>query len=583
MSSSFEENGSETRFKLLYVEDEDSIRENLERLLLRMADEVVSARNGVEGLELFDTESVNIVITDIRMPKMNGLEMIRHIRLVDSEIPIIVTTAHNETELLMEAIDLGVTQFVLKPIDMKKLGSAIEKCKNLAQVSALRSKLQERNIKLQEAYEELAKAKEAQAQLFHYQQRYHTLQQENALKKQLKIIRDDLSHLIIDDIAFDLFYKPLDILSGDTYGTINLGGGEYMIYILDAMGKGLSASVTAILSTSYINNQIENAMQQGDFSFQEMIRSFVAYIRKQLLQDEMLCALFVLYDSVNQTLSIANFAMPPVLLHDFDGHIEQLTSNNLPIMPFYKSSNIQTIDFSKCRKVLFYSDGINESLTTSGGCYQSELIDDFQSSITHLQFIEKLTQKISSFDDDTTAISMSRLNSFESIRKFTIETSYDNVDHAEKEIMRLLENGGYGQKSIHEFLIVLVEMIVNAIEHGNLGISGERKQQMLSDGTYDEFLHNELLREENFKKNITIELLQYKNCEENALFAISVRDEGDGFAVKETLTDLGLQNKLKFHGRGIKMAKTFSDGLYYTPQGNESMVIKFISKATGAH
>ncbi len=113
--------------KLLYVEDEAIIREQLERLLKRVVKEVVTASNGEEGLLAFKEHHPEIIVTDIKMPQMTGLEMAREIRKLDKSIPIVITTAHSESEFLLEAIEISVSDFLLKPVDTDNLISVIER------------------------------------------------------------------------------------------------------------------------------------------------------------------------------------------------------------------------------------------------------------------------------------------------------------------------------------------------------------------------------------------------------------------------------------------------------------------------
>ncbi len=108
---------------ILYAEDEAALREITLNILKGFTKKQFVAENGEEGLRLFkENESeIDLIITDVNMPIMNGLEMIREIKKINSNIPIIVATAFSNTEYLLEAIDIGVDKYVLKPIDMKKL------------------------------------------------------------------------------------------------------------------------------------------------------------------------------------------------------------------------------------------------------------------------------------------------------------------------------------------------------------------------------------------------------------------------------------------------------------------------------
>ncbi|WP_419764119.1 MAG: EAL domain-containing protein [Arcobacter sp.] len=108
---------------ILYAEDEKSLRDITLNILKGFTNKQYVAENGLEGLELFKEheEEIDLIITDVNMPQMNGLDMIKEIKKINSNIPIIVATAFSNTEYLLEAIDIGVDKYILKPIDMKKL------------------------------------------------------------------------------------------------------------------------------------------------------------------------------------------------------------------------------------------------------------------------------------------------------------------------------------------------------------------------------------------------------------------------------------------------------------------------------
>jgi len=103
---------------ILYVEDEENVRVMLSRFLKRFCTELYVAENGEMGLELYKEHKPNIVISDIKMPKMNGLEMIKNIKELNHEQLILLLTAHSDGEYLFEAINLNVDGYVLKPIDL---------------------------------------------------------------------------------------------------------------------------------------------------------------------------------------------------------------------------------------------------------------------------------------------------------------------------------------------------------------------------------------------------------------------------------------------------------------------------------
>lgn len=132
---------SPSKISILYVEDDISTRNLVEHaLLLRPEYQITTASDGKEGFDIFCKQPAEIVLSDIMMPKMNGLEMARAIREIAPECQIIVMSAFSDTTYLVDCIDIGVNQFVLKPVEFKRLFTAIDRC---GEVIRLKSKLKQ--------------------------------------------------------------------------------------------------------------------------------------------------------------------------------------------------------------------------------------------------------------------------------------------------------------------------------------------------------------------------------------------------------------------------------------------------------
>jgi YesN/AraC family two-component response regulator len=111
---------------ILYVEDEDSVQNQTKMILSDFVKEVKTANDGEEGLKIALEEEVDLIVTDIMMPHMNGIDMLKTLKFEhQKEIPAIITTAFTETEYLMEAIKLKVDGFITKPINIKDLINSI--------------------------------------------------------------------------------------------------------------------------------------------------------------------------------------------------------------------------------------------------------------------------------------------------------------------------------------------------------------------------------------------------------------------------------------------------------------------------
>ncbi len=115
----------------LYVEDDEMIRDIFALMLKRYFKEVIIATNGKEGLELFKTRKPDIIISDIRMPIMDGIEMAREIKKIDPSAYIIFVTAFSDSEYLQSALELGAEGYITKPVEKEKL---LQKLNFLAEV-----------------------------------------------------------------------------------------------------------------------------------------------------------------------------------------------------------------------------------------------------------------------------------------------------------------------------------------------------------------------------------------------------------------------------------------------------------------
>ena len=106
---------------LMIVEDEDALRVSLEKALAGFFGKVVVAKNGDEGLKKFKKFTPDLVITDILMPIVDGLDMAKAIKEISPNTPIIVLSAYSEKERLLRAIDIGIDKYLIKPVDVDEL------------------------------------------------------------------------------------------------------------------------------------------------------------------------------------------------------------------------------------------------------------------------------------------------------------------------------------------------------------------------------------------------------------------------------------------------------------------------------
>jgi len=123
------------RFKVLIAEDEIRMRQVITMQLSDLPLQFVETGDGREAIDLFDNDTFSLAITDIKLPKVNGMELLQHIKERDSELPVIVITAFGSIENAVEAIRLGAFDYVTKPFKEERLRACVEKALHISRLT----------------------------------------------------------------------------------------------------------------------------------------------------------------------------------------------------------------------------------------------------------------------------------------------------------------------------------------------------------------------------------------------------------------------------------------------------------------
>jgi len=370
--------------KILCVEDEESVRLMYKEMFSLIFQEVYLAEDGIAGYEQFEKEQIDIVLTDQSMPRMSGLEMSKKIREADATIPIIMITALENLEMLREAIDVRVTSFIKKPFSAKAIFATLE--------FVAKSVVAERLL-LQEQSRQIA---------------YSDYQEKLTYEKETTIIKNDfLAEGVVSDFTSEFLFKPRDTLSGDSYSLRKLSTTHSLAFIVDGMGKGISASVTAMMCCAYVNHLVDTDQTQ---SLTHIIERLLSFIGSNLLENEVVSATFLLFDNETKSMEYAMFSMPAMLYMNKESEdVLRLKSNNPPLASYTKTINTSKIETNNIKKLLFFSDGLNEnSLKDNVGIYGSKLMDDFKEAKNLEELEKKRLESIAMQEDDVTYIFLSK-------------------------------------------------------------------------------------------------------------------------------------------------------------------------------
>jgi len=137
--------------RVLYVEDEVELQTEVSNYISPFVTQIISKSNGQEGLDFFkdNQQDIDMIITDILMPQKNGIDMVTEIREINYEIPIIYTTAFNDSEFLLQTVGQSIDAYILKPIDVQALLDGIKKACVKVENERLKAELVEINKNLE--------------------------------------------------------------------------------------------------------------------------------------------------------------------------------------------------------------------------------------------------------------------------------------------------------------------------------------------------------------------------------------------------------------------------------------------------
>ncbi|MBH9325731.1 SpoIIE family protein phosphatase [Pseudomonas aeruginosa] len=335
---------------LLIIDDDEVVRESLAAYLEDSNFKVLQALNGLQGLQIFESEQPDLVICDLRMPQIDGLELIRRIRQTASETPIIVLSGAGVMSDAVEALRLGAADYLIKPLeDLAVLEHSVRRALDRAY---LRVENQRYRDKLEAANREL------QASL-------NLLQEAQNAGRQVQMNMLPVTPWSIEGLEFSHRIIPSLYLSGDFVDYFRVDERRVAFYLADVSGHGASSAFVTVLLKFMTTRLLYESRRNGtlpEFKPSEVL----AHINRGLINTKLGKHVTMLggvidLEKNSLTYSIGGHLPLPVLF--VEGQASYLEGRGLPVGLFDDATyDDRVMELPPSFSLSLFSDGILDVL-----------------------------------------------------------------------------------------------------------------------------------------------------------------------------------------------------------------------------
>jgi serine phosphatase RsbU (regulator of sigma subunit) len=348
--------------RILSIEDETTVRRSIVGYLEDSGFETLEAENGKVGLELFHAEKPDLVLCDLRMPEVNGLEVLEDVIRTAPETPIIVVSGTGTMNDAIEALRLGAWDYITKPVrDMEVLEHAINKALERARLirenRETRENLEATNARLGESLRQLEEDELAARHI------------------QFQLLPEETT--AFGTFEFTRFIKTSAYLSGDFVDYFRIDDTYLGCYIADVSGHGVSSAFVTVLLKSTMNRLVEQYQRGEDDTLihpERVLKVLNDEIARQEF-DKYLTLFFAVIDLEAKTFSYSNGGHfpAPVLC---DGQTTRfLDAKSLPVGLFDAASyKAESLEYSNSFIVGMFSDGVLELHSDKALTEQKEIL-----------------------------------------------------------------------------------------------------------------------------------------------------------------------------------------------------------------
>jgi sigma-B regulation protein RsbU (phosphoserine phosphatase) len=356
---------------VLVIDDEDFVRDTITGYLEDSGIEVIEAENGRQGVELFDQHHPALVLCDLRMPKMDGLEVLNHVMEQRPDTPFIVLSGAGVMKDVVEALRLGASDYLFKPLaDLAMLEHSIRR--NLER-SRLRQDVETYRAELEATYSQLQSDLRA------------------GRKIQQKMLPE--KPLLRQGWVFDYIIAPSHIMSGDFVDFFPLSEHETFYYLVDVSGHGVSSAIITMVIKQFVEIARRDFAHLNDPSIFTLDK-FLSRLNQQLIAQDLGRHATVFAGVLNteaDTMTYCSAAQfPPPIVSVADG-CEVIPSDGMAVGLFPDAQyHMFERTLSGVEGFFFCTDGILEIIQESSLSAKENLIK---------QTVEAGNRSISSFSE----------------------------------------------------------------------------------------------------------------------------------------------------------------------------------------
>ncbi len=344
---------------ILVVDDEESIRFTVSEALKMIGCKVSIANDGLEAHGIIkeliiSSNPVELLLTDIHLPRLTGLQLIKKLEKENTSLPILAMTAHGDKEMVIELLRMGCAEYIDKPFNVvdliKRIALVFEKNeKNIKESEIKTVKLEEEKIKLS-------------TQLEMYSQNFEALrkQVDSALITYYSIVHEIDKDALNVKVAYH--FKPYSELGGDFVDVRNTSTG-CDILVADVAGRDMGATYQAVMIKAFFD---ENCRLGNDG------QTFFNLLNKQLIDngknDRMVTAVFMRIALDKMTCNVVSaLHPPPIKVSKTRLYPEPLdVKGDILGIHEHASLDIKTFDLKKGDRFFFYTDGLIDACKVDG-------------------------------------------------------------------------------------------------------------------------------------------------------------------------------------------------------------------------